>query len=150
MKIGEITVNHRTGKRKHALNMSPSGSMYYVHNGNKRYVNGTYHADINNKTNNINNRNLNLLRKYYAYNYNPNLRDNIVRGYKKQRNMFNTKNNFEKWLKANEGKPPAKKKRVRPAWMAKSNKGGNKISANLAYNVNGQRINLNAENSQLF
>ena len=60
----------------------------------------------NNNTNNdgLTQRDLNLLRTYYALDYEPGLRNDIIKGYKKDKSMYASMDAFERSLVGAVGK----------------------------------------------
>jgi hypothetical protein len=157
-----VTVQHRGEKRPrtHNLYNTSNGSVFYFHKNKatnerqKKYVTNEWFKQNNtpatstssNNNTNLTNKDMQLLRTYYGFDYNMSLRNDIVRGYKKDKSQFATMYAFEKNLRG--GVP---KKRSRPSWMPPATVTNNKPNNNwMWYNANGQRINRNEQESQLY
>ena len=157
-----VSVQHRGEKRprNHALYNTSNGSVFYFNKNKatnerqKRYVttewwkekqfkNNSKNNSKNNHTS-LTNKDMNLLRTYYAFGYNASLSNDIIRGYKKDKSRFPTMQAFETNLRGGGGP----KKRARAAAAASTTKKPNNNF--LWYNVNGQYINRNEEESQLY
>ena len=166
-----ISVQHRGEKRprNHTLYNTSNGSVFYFKKNKntnrmeKRYVTEWWKenrfSNKNRNNNNTNNdgltqRDLNLLRTYYALDYEPGLRNDIIKGYKKDKSMYPSMDAFERSLVGAVGNntaptpTPPKKRRVRPAWMKPSK--NNNYNNFLYYDKDGQYINRDLEESQLF
>jgi hypothetical protein len=162
-----VSVQHRGEKRprNHALYNTSNGSVFYFNKNKatnerqKRYVTTEWWKEKQFKNNSntsknnhtsLTNKDMNLLRTYYAFGYNASLSNDIIRGYKKDKSRFPTMQAFETNLRGGGGP----KKRARPSWMrpaAAATTTTKKPNNNfLWYNVNGQYINRNEEESQLY